>query len=614
MASAIFRIEQRRGLAFQVQEQARTFRLTGGRGPAGLNGIGDLLATPYWSDLVSNTASQQAGLAALGVSRIVGLERFAEVAGITLEDDVNIQPAIDAAKAAMLATPGLYVKVPPGRYRLNRLRIPNLGGFFCDPYTVVLTMVVGDPDAPEVFVANDTPYDTCGLLDGFILRGGWNYGQRGYAGPTQEDDPWLHQYLAATGEGADPEDGAQVGQRALQLVLAYNGQDLEPGTLKLNGDAFPPGSKSDDAYRDRSPIESQNPRWRVANLVIEGFGGDGAFLQGSGENQFMAIHVFRVGGRGRVVNGYDARHTGWRIGDTGEEGLVFYGNGSAHDESDCKAFYGGGRGLAGHMMGLRGHRCSGVTFTGQIQDPKGGLAHFTATDECSWTGVWGWQGEISDMEADIAAITWKGRCRNNQLPGLRLGNIEEDHPTVAKVFRVEVETIFGTDYLPSGNQLMLTHRGFPDDAGIFNPDHYEGGLAGFYGLINGLSLPPRQYLPSANGDVTFVAANGADPCGLIARGTDSVVQPGAALVIYQDAGGLVHYAGGVSTPGVTANSSLVTMGLPLKLKSYTVATVPSASAAGAGASIYVVNEVGGAQGVKSDGTNWRRDSDRAIIS
>lgn len=48
--------------------------------------------------------------------------------------------------------------------------------------------------------------------------------------------------------------------------------------------------------------------------------------------------------------------------------------------------------------------------------------------------------------------------------------------------------------------------------------------------------------------------------------------------------------------------------------SFTVSTVPSASAAGAGATIYVSNESGGSCLAFSDGTNWRRVSDRAVIS
>lgn len=52
----------------------------------------------------------------------------------------------------------------------------------------------------------------------------------------------------------------------------------------------------------------------------------------------------------------------------------------------------------------------------------------------------------------------------------------------------------------------------------------------------------------------------------------------------------------------------------LKSGSYTVATVPSAATAGAGAIIYVSNETGGAVSAFSDGTNWRRVTDRAVIA
>ncbi len=51
---------------------------------------------------------------------------------------------------------------------------------------------------------------------------------------------------------------------------------------------------------------------------------------------------------------------------------------------------------------------------------------------------------------------------------------------------------------------------------------------------------------------------------------------------------------------------------PIGVKSYTVAGVPSASVAGR--QIYVSDESGGAVLAFSDGTNWRRVTDRAIIS
>lgn len=52
---------------------------------------------------------------------------------------------------------------------------------------------------------------------------------------------------------------------------------------------------------------------------------------------------------------------------------------------------------------------------------------------------------------------------------------------------------------------------------------------------------------------------------------------------------------------------------PNNLASFTVAGVPTASL-WTGALIYVSNETGGAVPAFSDGTNWRRVTDRAIIA
>jgi hypothetical protein len=76
---------------------------------------------------------------------------------------------------------------------------------------------------------------------------------------------------------------------------------------------------------------------------------------------------------------------------------------------------------------------------------------------------------------------------------------------------------------------------------------------------------------------------------------------------------------GLVTDAVTAQSDLgtiVTAGIlypdQLVLPNYTVSTLPSASAPGG--MIYVTNESGGAVPAFSDGTNWRRVTDRAIVS
>lgn len=55
---------------------------------------------------------------------------------------------------------------------------------------------------------------------------------------------------------------------------------------------------------------------------------------------------------------------------------------------------------------------------------------------------------------------------------------------------------------------------------------------------------------------------------------------------------------------------------PLPLKSFTVAELTGDYAASlwSGAIVYVSNETGGAQPAFSDGTNWRRFTDRTIVS
>jgi hypothetical protein len=66
--------------------------------------------------------------------------------------------------------------------------------------------------------------------------------------------------------------------------------------------------------------------------------------------------------------------------------------------------------------------------------------------------------------------------------------------------------------------------------------------------------------------------------------------------------------------GATITGSLETQNGSIRPGLYTVATVPSASAAGNGAMIYVTDEIGGPVPAFSDGTNWRRVTDRTTIS
>ena len=66
--------------------------------------------------------------------------------------------------------------------------------------------------------------------------------------------------------------------------------------------------------------------------------------------------------------------------------------------------------------------------------------------------------------------------------------------------------------------------------------------------------------------------------------------------------------------GTTSPSTNLHVDGPLRVGGYTVATVPSAATSGAGAQIYVSDETGGAVLAFSDGTDWRRVTDRAVVS
>jgi len=114
-------------------------------------------------------------------------------------------------------------------------------------------------------------------------------------------------------------------------------------------------------------------------------------------------------------------------------------------------------------------------------------------------------------------------------------------------------------------------------------------------------------MDSATDTLTIAASGGSE---LFVDGADfgTVTEP----VTVSDELGLV-------TDAVTAEAdlgALVTSGLiypdQFVLPSYTANALPSASIAGS--MIYVTNETGGAVPAFADGTNWRRVTDRAIVS
>jgi hypothetical protein len=65
---------------------------------------------------------------------------------------------------------------------------------------------------------------------------------------------------------------------------------------------------------------------------------------------------------------------------------------------------------------------------------------------------------------------------------------------------------------------------------------------------------------------------------------------------------------------IVVDNNSTSFASPPKVPSYTLATAPSASLAGAGAMILITDDAGGPVLAYSDGTNWRRFNDKSIIT
>lgn len=66
--------------------------------------------------------------------------------------------------------------------------------------------------------------------------------------------------------------------------------------------------------------------------------------------------------------------------------------------------------------------------------------------------------------------------------------------------------------------------------------------------------------------------------------------------------------------GTSAPSTTLDVAGPVRLGNFAVAALPDPVASGAGAMVFVTNELGGAVPAFSDGTAWRRVTDRAVVS
>jgi len=97
------------------------------------------------------------------------------------------------------------------------------------------------------------------------------------------------------------------------------------------------------------------------------------------------------------------------------------------------------------------------------------------------------------------------------------------------------------------------------------------------------------------------------------------IVPGALSFKLADTAGVLNTvmsftAAGYCGIGVSAPTSRLQIDGAVRVKSYAKAALPTAAGQGAGAILYVSDEVGGAVLAFSDGASWRRVTDRAVVS
>jgi hypothetical protein len=111
--------------------------------------------------------------------------------------------------------------------------------------------------------------------------------------------------------------------------------------------------------------------------------------------------------------------------------------------------------------------------------------------------------------------------------------------------------------------------------------------------------------PTAGDEVTAASPN--DTVNLLSDLNVNIVGDDSTKTITWSLGDDINIVG-------TVSSAVLEASVLVKFPSYDVAGVPSAATSGAGATIFVSNEIGGSVLAFSDGTNWRRCTDRQIIS
>lgn len=166
-------------------------------------------------------------------------------------------------------------------------------------------------------------------------------------------------------------------------------------------------------------------------------------------------------------------------------------------------------------------------------------------------------------------------------------------------------TIFQTAMTMSSSTGFLGLGGSPDHPLVVRKD-----LDGQVARIQG-----RNSSTSAGSGASLLLTGGTSQAQLLqyAAGPLYLMTNGSALHIQATGANSTVRIWASGVQALSASSNRVEFATPVRLQQYAVAALPSAATSGAGALAYVTNESGGAVVAFSDGSIWRRMTDRAPV-
>jgi len=249
----------------------------------------------------------------------------------------------------------------------------------------------------------------------------------------------------------------------------------------------------------------------------------------------------------------------------------------------------------------------------------------------------GWKFNVTDTASAAGSILadWQiGGSSRARL--LKAGEVSVSSTDQSTTYAKLVSGYVGA-YLQVKLANTNISRIYSDTSGVWMFDDGSSGAGLLIDAGNGIRVGSGSYIGFGDATNTYIATADVrlfrDAANRLALRRTTNAQTLIVSGTYTDASNYVQAELAATSTAVTltattagtgadnvpltisaAGTESVIAGSPFKLKSYTAATLPSASAAGAGAMIYVTDESDGAIPAFSDGTNWRRVTDRAVVS